>query len=103
MKQIICSLTLIYFLYYGQLIGQKTEWIILNANNTDLPDNFVKAIVIDRENNKWIGTANPVNPGGLVKFNNKKWTTFNSKNSELPNKPINTLQFDKENNTLKNS
>ena len=98
MKHVIWPLFLIFLFHFGQLLGQQPHWAVLNADNTDMPDNFIKTIVIDSDNNKWIGTANPVRPGGLVKFDNEKWTNFNSKNSKLPNKPINTLHLDREDN-----
>jgi ligand-binding sensor domain-containing protein len=43
-------------------------------------DNRVKAIAIDGQGNKWIGTRG----GGLAKFDGVNWTVYNTSNSGLP-------------------
>jgi ligand-binding sensor domain-containing protein len=34
------------------------NWTVYNTSNSGLPDNYVNAIAIDGQGNKWIGTAN---------------------------------------------
>ena len=45
----------------NMLTGEKVNY---NSANSGLPDNYVHAIAIDGEGNKWIGTDR----GGLAKF-----------------------------------
>ena len=60
----------------NMLTGEKVNY---NSANSGLPDNYVHAIVIDGQGNKWIGTA-----GGLAKFDGVNWTIYNTSNSNLP-------------------
>jgi len=56
------------------------DFIIYDKLNSGLPSNWVNAIAIDGQGNKWIGT----NGGGLAKFDGVSWTVYNSSNSGLP-------------------
>jgi hypothetical protein len=42
-----------------------SNWAIYNQSNSDLPDNDVRAIAVDANDNKWIGTYS----GGTAVFN----------------------------------
>ncbi len=61
-----------------------------NRSNSGLPDNFVLAIVIDGQGNKWIGTWG----GGLAKFDGVNWTVYNTSNSGLPDNWVNAIAID---------
>jgi ligand-binding sensor domain-containing protein len=56
------------------------NWTVYNTSNSGLPDNYVYAIAIDGQGNKWIGTLG----GGLAKFDGVNWTVYNTSNSGLP-------------------
>jgi ligand-binding sensor domain-containing protein len=58
-----------------------------------LPDNYVFAIAIDEQRNKWIGTSN-----GLAKFDGINWTVYDTSNSRLPDNSVNTIAIDGINN-----
>lgn len=76
--------------------GLIQMWGSLNYTNTynstfggGLPDNYVRCVVIDSYNNKWIGTNN-----GLAKFDGSKWTNYNTSNSQIPNNTILSMSLD---------
>lgn len=60
-----------------------------NKENSELPDDNVTAIAIDKNGNKWFGTW-----GGLAKFDNTNWTIYNVSNSGLPNNIIYAITID---------
>jgi hypothetical protein len=69
--------------------GPPPEWIIYNTSNSGLPDNDVRAIAIDGQGNKWIGTTD-----GLAKFDDVNWTVYNTSNSGLPNNDVFAIAID---------
>jgi len=56
------------------------KFIVYDKWNSKLPDNYVLAIAIDGEGNKWIG----IYYGGLAKFDGVNWTVYKASNSGLP-------------------
>jgi streptogramin lyase/tetratricopeptide (TPR) repeat protein len=63
--------------------------------NTQLKDNLIRSIAIDRKGNKWIGTLF----GGLAKFNgDATWDVYMDFNSKLPNNAVYPIVFDSLNN-----
>jgi hypothetical protein len=73
--------------------GPPPEWIIYNTSNSGLPENYVSAIAIDGQGNKWIGTAR-----GLAKFDGLNWTVYNTSNSGLPYNNVYAIAIDGEGN-----
>ena len=65
------------------LFGQTEIWKIYNSASTNLPDNKITAVIIDKNNNKWIGSQE-----GLILFDGQNWKTFTTKNSLLPSNKI---------------
>jgi sugar lactone lactonase YvrE len=55
-----------------------------------LPSNYVNAIAIDGQGNKWIGTWD----GGLAKFDGVNWTVYNTSNSGLPDNYVFAIAID---------
>lgn len=75
------------------------NWTIYNTLNSQLPENWVRSVVIDQKDNKWIGTG----WGGLVKFSENDsqepvWTIYNTSNSALPYNLIRSIAIDKNGN-----
>jgi len=64
------------------------EFIVYDIWNSQLPDNWVRAIAIDGQGNKWIGTW------GLAKFDGVNWTVYNTSNSGLPHNAVNAIAID---------
>lgn len=58
-----------------------------NRGNSGLPIHEVRAIVIDNDGNKWIGTHG----GGIAKFDGVNWTVYNAQNSNLPSDNIRAM------------
>jgi ligand-binding sensor domain-containing protein len=65
------------------------EFIVYNKWNSKLPDNWVWAIAIDGQGNKWIGTR-----GGLAKFDGVNWTVYKRSNSRLPSDTVYAIAID---------
>jgi ligand-binding sensor domain-containing protein len=55
-----------------------------------LPDDWVTAIAIDVQGNKWIGTYR----GGLAKFDGINWTVYDIWNSKLPSNTVFSIAID---------
>jgi ligand-binding sensor domain-containing protein len=66
------------------------DFIVYDTWNSKLPDNWVTAIAIDGQGNKWIGTA----LGGLAKFDGVNWTVYNTSNSGLPSNGVTAIAID---------
>ncbi len=64
-------------------IGQNDIWKVYNSASTNLPDNKITALIIDKNNNKWIGSQE-----GLILFDGNNWKVFTTKNSNLPSDKI---------------
>lgn len=65
------------------------SWTIYNTGNSGLPDDNIRALAIDQQQNKWIGTD-----AGLVKFDGTSWTIYNTTNSGLPDNSVRTIVVD---------
>jgi ligand-binding sensor domain-containing protein len=59
--------------------NEKPQWQLFATANSRLPDQQVNTIVIDKDDIKWVGTAN-----GLLRIAGDTWTVYNDKNSGLP-------------------
>jgi hypothetical protein len=55
------------------------EWVNYSTANSQLPNNQVNAIAVDKNGTKWIATAD-----GLARLKGIKWTVYNRANSPLP-------------------
>jgi hypothetical protein len=83
----IISLALI-FISTNFSLSQTQEWIVYKTYNSGLPSNWVYAIAIDGQGNKWIGTY------GLAKFDGVNWTVYNTSNSGLPDNRVWAIAID---------
>ena len=75
---------------YGQLTA---EWEIFNESNSLLPNNTIRCLETDQENNVWVGTD-----WGLAKLSNGVWQIFNKANSGLTDNSIRAIDSDSQNN-----
>jgi hypothetical protein len=89
-KQINCLADEGQYLWVGTAGGglvklnkSTGEYIIYDEWNSKLPSNYVLAIAIDEQGNKWIGTGI-----GLAKFDDVNWTVYNTSNSGLPDNRV---------------
>jgi ligand-binding sensor domain-containing protein len=74
---------------------KTTEKMTFYNKANALPDNHVRALAIDKDNNIWIGTYQ-----GLTRFDGSVWHTFNKENSDLPSNYITTIAFNSTNTLL---
>ncbi|MFQ6127019.1 MAG: two-component regulator propeller domain-containing protein [Candidatus Heimdallarchaeota archaeon] len=80
----------VVFLFPVTAQPQNPEWMNFTIKNTGLPDNDVRALVIDAHGNTWIGTWG----GGLVRFDGVNWTIANTGNSGIPSNDVTALAID---------
>jgi ligand-binding sensor domain-containing protein len=71
----------------GLVSFDGTTWMLYNQTNSGLPGNNTKFVVIDTDDNKWVGTSY----GGLARFDGVNWTVYNMANSGLPSNNIRSL------------
>ncbi len=83
---------LLLFIFYmcSNTFSQNALWTIYDTTNSPLPINDVRTIAIDKNDNKWFGTAY----GGLVKYDGINWTIYNMSNSPIPSNYINAIAVD---------
>ena len=99
-KQINCLADEGQYLWVGTTDGlvklnkSTGEFIVYDKWNTKLPGNYVTAIAIDEQRNKWIGTWG----GGLAKFDGVNWTVYNTSNSGLPDNYVYAIAIDEQGN-----
>jgi len=79
--------------YASLSLEDTTIWVSYSQNNSDIPYNYVKKIVVDNSKNKWMATD-----GGLIKFTGKTFEIYNKENSPLLSNNIYSLLIDKHNN-----
>ncbi len=75
---------------FGQL---TSEWEIFNEHNSLLPNNTIRCLETDDDNNLWVGTD-----WGLAKLSNGAWQIFNKANSGLTDNYIQAIDSDSQNN-----
>ncbi len=73
--------------------AQDLEWSLINSDNSNLPNQTIKSIVVDQEGALWVGTY----MGGIGVLKDDKWTIYNTSNSELPHNYVNAIAVDKNN------
>jgi ligand-binding sensor domain-containing protein len=66
---------------------------VFTTQNSILPSNLIGSIVIDRNNVKWIGTAN-----GMVRIEGNNWQLFDTTNTPLEDNSIAPRTIDLQNN-----
>jgi ligand-binding sensor domain-containing protein len=54
-------------------------WVNYTTTDNVLPENDIRSISVDKQNNKWFATFS-----GVTKFDGTNWTTYNPTNSGLP-------------------
>jgi len=72
-------------------VAQGQEWEVFNSSNSELPENKLKSVTIDKEGNLWLGTAGD----GGVKFDRKdRWQIYNETTSGIPNNHVDSIAID---------
>jgi ligand-binding sensor domain-containing protein len=68
--------------------SREPEWIVYNTRNSTMPDDQVNALVIGKNDVKWIGTSK-----GLLRIQGDTWTVYNTDNSPLPSNYVSDLSL----------
>ncbi|CUT01972.1 two-component regulator propeller domain-containing protein [Candidatus Kryptonium thompsonii] len=74
----------------NRFTGEKINY---NKSTSGLPSDYVRAILIDSQGHKWIGTY-----GGLAKFDGVRWTVYNTSNLGLPSDNVYAIAVDSDGN-----
>jgi hypothetical protein len=77
---------------YGLISYDNNSWQLYNTTNSELPDNEITDLFLDKNNALWISTRN-----GLAQFNENIWNVYNTSNSGLPNNWITCCIVDYQN------
>ncbi len=83
---------IIFFLVTFSITASGQQWIVYDTDNSDIPHNTIRTIVIDEGGAKWIATQN-----GLAVFDDGDWTIYNTDNSALPHNNIWEITIDEHN------
>ena len=84
------QMTLIIFLMLTTHMSFAQDWTWYNNDNSGLPSNDVRDIVIDSINNDvWIATSQ-----GLTRFDNQSWEVFNSANTGMDFNSVTAVAID---------
>lgn len=78
---------LLMLFMFGSIVTAQ-HWVNYTKENSDIPDNEVRAICIDNKNIKWFGTRN-----GLSRFDDKTFTTYTTDNN-LANNSVNSIAYE---------
>jgi ligand-binding sensor domain-containing protein len=89
-KLLLLLFILLSFIGYSQ---NNPQWMIYNTSNSNLPSNWIRDVVIDNLNRKWIS----ISQHGLLRIDGDNWTYFNTNNSEIPSNNLHTINVDSEN------
>ena len=79
--------SIVHFVNAGKRTFARMElkdtsvWVTYNIENSDINDNTIKDILVDKANTIWIGTWH----NGVIKINSNNYDFINSSNSNLPN------------------
>ena len=71
-------------------MSQNLMWEVFNSSNSDLPENKLKSITMDLNQNIWLGTAGD----GGVMFDKKKWYVYNESTSGITNNHVDSIAID---------
>lgn len=74
----------------GLAFGQSPKWKVYNSGNSDLPENRLKSITMDKSQNIWLGTAGD----GGVKFDGEDWVVYNQSTSGISNNHVDSIAID---------
>jgi ligand-binding sensor domain-containing protein len=74
-----------------------TNFTLYNSHNTMIPEDVIRFIAVDSQNNIWMASCR-FQQGGLVKYDGTKWTVYTPNNSSLPGSLINGIEIDKSDN-----
>lgn len=81
-------------IFASAVLEDTSKWVSYTLTNSPITSNHLSAIVVDKNNVKWIGTRDQ----GLLSFDGKKWNIFRKENSPLIYDFINDLSVDNNNN-----
>jgi hypothetical protein len=76
-----------------QSIYAQEQWRVFTSQNSPLPSNLVWAIIVDRNNVKWVGTSE-----GIARIEGNDWQIYDTTNTPIRNNSIAPEAIDISNN-----
>jgi streptogramin lyase len=78
---------------YSEALRDTSVWVDYQVINSGIQSSLLYPIVIDNNNNKWIGTYDI----GLIKYDEENFINYNTGNSQIPGNRVNCLNVDNQN------
>jgi ligand-binding sensor domain-containing protein len=78
---------------YTQALRDTSVWVDFQVSNSEIASNLLYPILIDKNNNKWIGTFD----AGLIKYDDVNFINYNTVNSQIPGNRVMCLNVDDQN------
>lgn len=72
-------------------LNNNKEWVVYDTTNSNLVDNIINCIIIDKNDVKWIGTGRK----GIVTYDGSTWQYLNSQVEELNMGSIWSMAFER--------
>jgi len=66
------------------------NWVILNRQNSGLPDDEVFSVASDQQGNLWFGTR-----AGLARYDGQSWQVYHAQDFGLPGEEVHAIATDK--------
>jgi ligand-binding sensor domain-containing protein len=87
-----------YHAGFGLTKYNGNYWSVYNIENSGIPTNSIECIVVDSDQNLWLGSARDhefFNSGyGLIHYDGLNWTIFDTSNSDIPGNYVNCISID---------
>ncbi|MEE8186745.1 MAG: hypothetical protein V3T99_03670 [Nitrososphaerales archaeon] len=64
----------------GLMKFDGNNWTLYTPENSELPYNAIRDIVIDSRDNKWVAISETVNNASLIRISDDNWTRFDKSN-----------------------
>jgi hypothetical protein len=71
-------------------LQDTSVWVDYQTFNSGIQSNFLTAVVLDKNEIKWIGTSD----AGLIKYDGNSFINYNTENSSIPHNTINSITLD---------
>ncbi|HRD52842.1 MAG TPA: two-component regulator propeller domain-containing protein [Flavobacteriales bacterium] len=75
---------------WGLWRWESGEYEVFQQANSGLPDNYLRALLIDSQGRLWVGTS----LSGAAMYDGQDWEVFSTFNSPMPDDQVNTIHED---------
>jgi streptogramin lyase len=72
------------------ILQDTSIWVDYKTSNSEIQSDFLTAVVLDKNEVKWIGTSD----AGLIKYDGNSFINYNTDNSGIPHNTVNSIILD---------